>query len=132
MKIFVDTNIFLDLILKRESFHEALVLFNGVEKKLFTGVVLDITLLNIDYVAKKQVKEIREFIQLINEHFIVVGASNEMMREALALGGNDLEDNLQYIAAKEMLCSYIVTNDAAFYAKDIPTLSSKAFVEERL
>ena len=35
MKIFVDTNIFLDLILKREKFHDALLIFNAIEKKLF-------------------------------------------------------------------------------------------------
>jgi len=40
MKIFVDTNIFLDLILKRENFHDALLLFNAVEKKLFSAVIL--------------------------------------------------------------------------------------------
>jgi predicted nucleic acid-binding protein len=32
MKIFVDTNIFLDLILKRENFHDALLIFNAIEK----------------------------------------------------------------------------------------------------
>ena len=58
MKIFVDTNIFLDLILKREKFHDALLIFNAIEKKLFEGIILDITILNIDYIAKKQVKNI--------------------------------------------------------------------------
>lgn len=37
MKIFVDTNIFLDLILKRENFDKALLIFNAVEKQLFMG-----------------------------------------------------------------------------------------------
>lgn len=31
MKIFVDTNIFLDLILKRENFDKSLLIFNAVE-----------------------------------------------------------------------------------------------------
>ena len=39
MKIFVDTNIFLDLILKREKFHDALLIFNAIEKKLFEGAL---------------------------------------------------------------------------------------------
>jgi len=68
MKIFVDTNIFLDLILKREKFHDALLIFNAIEKKLFEGIILDITILNIDYVAKKQVKNIKDFIKLINSN----------------------------------------------------------------
>ena len=31
MKIFVDTNIFLDLILKRENFDKSLLIFNAIE-----------------------------------------------------------------------------------------------------
>ncbi|WP_434235245.1 PIN domain-containing protein [Aliarcobacter cryaerophilus] len=56
IKIFIDTNVFLDLILKRENFHDALLIFNAIEKKLFEGIIVDITILNIDYIAKKQVK----------------------------------------------------------------------------
>ena len=86
MKIFVDTNIFLDLILKREKFHDALLIFNAIEKKLFEGIILDITILNIDYIAKKQVKNIKDFIKLINSSFSIVGISNEMISKALEIG----------------------------------------------
>lgn len=37
MKLFVDTNIFLDLILKREPSHDALLIFNAIEKIFFQG-----------------------------------------------------------------------------------------------
>lgn len=70
MKIFIDTNIFLDLILKRKNFHDALLIFNAIEKKLFSGVVLDIAILNIDYIAKKQVKNIKVRIYFSWQHVI--------------------------------------------------------------
>ena len=130
MKIFVDTNIFLDLILKRENFDKSLLLFNAVEKKLFDAVISDITILNIDYVAKKQVKNIRDFLILVNKNFKVAGSSNEQMAKALMLQNDDLEDNLQYTLAKENYCEVIVTNDKSFYAKSIQKLSSKEFVEK--
>ncbi len=57
MKIFIDTNIFLDFLLKREYYEDAMIIFNAVEKNIFDGIVLDITLLNIDYVASKQIKK---------------------------------------------------------------------------
>jgi len=128
MKIFVDTNIFLDLILKRENFHDALLVFNAIEKNLFSGVVLDITILNIDYIAKKQVKDIKEFIQLINKNFSVGGVSNEMILQALEIQNNDFEDTLQYLSAKDNDCDCIITNDKNFYKCDIETLSSTEFV----
>lgn len=132
MKIFIDTNIFLDLVLKRENFHDALLVFNAVEKNLFSGVILDITVLNIDYVAKKQVKEIKEFIRLINKNFTVSGVSNEMIFQALAIQNSDFEDTLQYLSAKNYDCDCIITNDQSFYKSDIETLSSTEFVKNYL
>ncbi len=132
MKIFIDTSIFLDLILKREAFDKALVLFNAVEQKRFDAVISDSTILNIDYVAKKQVKNIKDFLTLVNHNFQVIGSTNEQIAKALLLKNDDLEDNLQYILAKEHHCEVIVTNDKTFYAKSIQKLSSGVFVERYL
>lgn len=132
MKIFVDTNIFLDLILKREKFHDALLLFNAVEKNFFAGAILDITVLNIDYVAKKQVKDIKEFIRLINTNFSIASVSNEMISKALEINNNDFEDTLQYLSAKKLDCDCIVTNDKSFYKDAIETLSSSEFIKRYL
>jgi hypothetical protein len=48
-------------------------------------VVPDIAPMNIYYVAKKQTKDIRELLNLVNDTFTVVGAGNEEMEEALAM-----------------------------------------------
>ncbi len=132
MKVFVDTNIFLDLILKREKFEDALLILNAIEKKLYSGVILDITLLNIDYVADKQVKNVKAFLKLVNSVFEVVGGTNKMFHEALSLQNNDLEDSLQYVSAKKMMCDVIVTNDQNFYTEEIEKLTSSAFVKTYL
>lgn len=132
MKIFVDTNIFLDLILKREKFHDALLIFNAIEKKLFSGVILDSTVLNIDYIAKKQVKNIKEFITLINTSFSVVGVSNKMISKALEIENNDFENTLQYLSARSFGSDCIITNDKNFYKEEIETLSSSEFIKKYL
>lgn len=132
MKIFVDTNIFLDLILKREGFHDALLIFNAVEKEVFSGVILDITLLNIDYIAKKQVQDIKKFIELVNLNFNVMGVNNKMITKALKIENSDFEDTLQYLAAKECSCDCIITNDKSFYKEEIKTLSGTDFVKQYL
>ena len=132
MKIFIDTNIFLDLILKREFYKEALQILNAVSENIYSGVILDITLLNIDYVAKKQVKDIRDFLQLINNIFEIIGANNLLISKALKIKNIDLEDNLQYLLAKENNCKIIVSNDKNFYKNDIEVLSSVEFVNKWL
>ena len=120
------------MILKREGYQESTLILNAIEKTVFDGVVLDITILNIDYVAKKQVKEIKDFLVLINSLFEVVGASNKTIKEALAMPNNDLEDNLQYVCAKHSKSEIIISNDKNFIKTDIQTLSSREFVERYL
>jgi len=127
MKVFIDTNIFLDLILKREYYQEAMLIFNAIEKQLFIGYIADITILNIDYIAKKQIKNIKEFLSIVNQTFVINGASNDMIDQALKIQNNDLEDNIQYLIAKQNNCDVIVTNDQNFYSKDIKTINSIEF-----
>jgi len=132
MKIFIDTNIFLDLILKREKYQEALLIFNAIEKNIFDASILDITILNIDYIAKKQVRNTDAFLSTINQLFTVLGASNVSIDKALNIDNNDLEDNLQYICAKEAGCEVIITNDKNFYSETIEKMTSMEFVSKYL
>ncbi len=131
MKIFLDTNIFLDLLFKRELYKEALEIIDGVGYGRWRGYILDITVLNIDYVAKKQMKNIQEFIQLLSATFTIVGPDNAIIDEALALKNSDFEDSVQFIVAKNLACDVIVTNDKDFVQNsEIEVLSSKQFLEK--
>ncbi len=132
MHIFIDTNIFLDLILKRDKFQEALLIFNAVEKKIFNASILDITILNIDYVAKKQIQNTDAFLFTVNQLFQVLGASNQTIEKALNIDNNDLEDNVQYVCAKKAGCKVIITNDKNFYSESIKKMSSMEFVSKYL
>ncbi|MEA3490950.1 MAG: hypothetical protein U9R27_03535, partial [Campylobacterota bacterium] len=106
--------------------------FNAIEKKIYEGVILDITVLNIDYIAQKQVKDLQEFLVLINRVFQVVGGSNETMGSALQIPNNDLEDNLQYICAQKFKCDMIITNDKDFYSDSMMLMSSLDFIDKYL
>ena len=130
MKILIDTNIFLDLLLKRNFYKEALEILNNLDK--YEVLIVDITLLNIDYIAKKQIKEIREFLNLVNNTCQIKGAENEDLKKALDIENNDLEDNLQYVVAEKYECECIVTNDKGFKFDNIEILTSKQFVKKYL
>jgi predicted nucleic acid-binding protein len=132
MKVFVDTNVFLDLILKRERHQEALAIFHAVETGIFEAYILDITLLNIDYIARKQVKDLTAFLSLVTEYFHIVGGSNESMQKALELNHGDLEDSLQYISAVQSHCDIIITNDKGFPKGRIPTMTSEYICQKHL
>ena len=130
MKIFLDTNIFLNLLLKRDGHEDAVLILNACSQNIFQGFVCDITLLNMDYVASKQVKNIRNFLKTVNKVFTIVGLDNVMVEKALDINNSDLEDNAQYICAEENSCHLVVTDDKAFYKGDVIVLSSKDFVKK--
>lgn len=130
MKIFIDTNIFLDLILKRDRFEDALMILNSCSQNIFKGYVADITLLNIDYIASKQIKEIKDFLKVINRSFTIVGANNEVFKLAFDIKNSDLEDNVQYICSSINACDVIISNDNSFYKGEVKVLSSREFVDE--
>lgn len=132
MKLLLDTNIFLDVLFKREFYKEAVQILNAIEEGLFEAAVLDITLLNIDYVAKKQHANIREFLTAINRHCTVVGADNQDFTDALRIKNADLEDNVHYVVAQKSGVDVIVTNDQSFYSEHIDVLRSVEFVETYL
>ena len=95
-------------------------------------LVFWIIILNIDYVAKKQVKNIKNFIKLINSSFSIAGISNEIISKTLEIENNDFEDTLQYLSAKSADCEYVITNDKSFYKADLKTISSSEFIEKYL
>ena len=130
MKIFLDTNIFLNLLLKRDGYKEAEMILNACNQNIFQGFICDITLLNIDYIASKQVENIRDFLKILNETFTIVGLDNAMFQKALDLNNSDLEDNAQYVCAKESNCYLVVSDDKAFYEGDVTVIESKDFVKK--
>ena len=130
MKLFIDTNIFLDILFRRENYLSSLKILDAVLYGYLDATILDITILNIDYIAKKQTKDLDGFLNLIVDNFDIVGANNLELKQALTLKHNDLEDSLQYICAKKSNCNLIITNDKKFIKKDIKVLSSFEFAQQ--
>ena len=50
MKLFLDTNIFMDMLFERENCISAKQIIQLIQDGIHDGYVADITLLNIDYV----------------------------------------------------------------------------------
>ncbi len=129
MKIFLDTNVFLDFALDRGYADEAEHILNLIESGQFSAYVADITLVNIAYVARKQKESNKRLLHFITKHFTVVGAENREFEQALAASNKDLEDNLQVVLAEKAMCQIIITNDQTFPREKIDVISSVEFVK---
>ncbi|EJF06417.1 putative nucleic acid-binding protein, contains PIN domain [Thiovulum sp. ES] len=131
MKLFLDTNILLDLIQNRKEVQNAKAIINAVKKGFFEGSTALITLTNIDYIVKKQNIDSLKFIEFINSNFKILDGSNEEVFKALKIENRDFEDNIQIAIAKKYKCEVIITNDKKFPKNQgIEVLNSEEFIEK--
>lgn len=129
LKIYVDTNIFLDSILDRDRGIAKQVLF-FLEDKDFEIILNDISIVNIHYFSKKglESKSLQEYINAFLDEYTIVSADREILRSAINSDFKDFEDAVQYFCAKEKKANLIITNDKkGFQNSDIDTISSADF-----
>jgi len=113
--LFWDTNVFLDIILRREPFFFAAAeLWNAVEEGRFGGQVSIPTLITIDYIVRKTVgkAKTRQAIQAIMDVFRVVESAPEAVAFALASRWTDFEDAVQYCTAMLAGADYFIARNA--------------------
>lgn len=133
-KIFVDTNVVIDLLSRREPFfNEAAELFSLADKKKIELSVSALTFANTSFVLLKQMdankaKEVLRKLRLILK---VLALDDKII--GLALNDAtfaDFEDGLQYFSAIEAEQDIIITRNLSdFKNSKLPTMSAKQFVK---
>lgn len=134
MKIYLDTNILLDVLLKREQFYQdSMAVLNLCKDKEHEGWINLITVANLFYIGTKFVgkKEAREVIETLVTYLQVTGSSTQTVIHALNAGFDDFEDGLQYACAIESQeIEAIITRNAKDYKNSsIPFFSPAEFLK---
>ena len=117
MKILVDTNIILDVLLKREPHNRAAqVIMTKCAEREITGYLAAHSILNIFYVLRKEYSqaERRKFIRNLCEIFRISDLNAEKIMLAIDNEQfSDYEDCLQEECAVAETVDYIVTRNPA-------------------
>lgn len=127
MRILIDTNIVLDLILEREPFVEtAIALFEKIEQGKLEGYLAATTITNIFYIIRKT--EGREVaLDAINRLLIGLqfcAVDRQTIATALSLELKDFEDSIQLACATLYQLDAIVTRDRKdFMNSNLPIYS---------
>lgn len=125
-KVFIDANIFIDINDElRENYQQSLELLNFFLQKnvaVYTSCDLITTIYYI--LSKKGKLHALESIEKLNKICKVIELSNKDIEKTTQLmreneNFRDLEDTLQYVLAQKVECDLIVSNDKAFYSKEI-------------
>lgn len=117
MKVFLDTNILLDLLLERDGYEESAQIFQLQEEGKLSLCVSFLTMVNIAYVYKKTVGNSLAVANLkyLSSLVDVLPMENDMLQQSIYLDGRDFEDILQYVCAATADCDYIITRNVKDY-----------------
>ncbi len=136
MTILIDTDILLDIALKREPFFEySAKILDEVENGKIKGFIAWHSLSNFYYLiapASAKTKTKMFLSELLN--FVEVSPSNTKSAvKAISLNVPDFEDALQIAAAMECMADYIITRNVKRYKNSpIKSLTPKILIGEMI
>jgi len=114
LKVLVDTNVVLDLLLDREPFAaDASEIFARIERSQWQGYLCATTLTTIHYLAGKEVGEqqARVAVGKLLSLCEVAPVTRQVLEGALQSGFADYEDGVLHEAAKAVQVDVIITRN---------------------
>ena len=119
MKLLIDTNVVLDVLLRREPFFRtAAEVLNLTQRDEVWEYVSASAITDIYYIANKQMKDcdaVRDLLKRLLMVVSVVAVSEREIQNALNLAWGDFEDSVQYSVALLNEMDGIVTRNPSDY-----------------
>ena len=132
IKLFVDTDVCIDLLSGRKPFNKAAeILFSLADKGKIKIYVSSLSFANIDYVIRSQYSTIhsRQIIGKFKTLVNVLSVDSKSIDLAITTDFNDFEDAIQYYCALENGLSVFITRNIKDYKKaTIKVLSPESFI----
>ena len=131
-KLFLDTNVVIDLLGEREPFYEAAAKIATLADKGKIQIYVSALTYSTAYylLAKFENKEIvKEKIRKFKVIAETSDLTDKIVDKGLASKFSDFEDSLQYYCALKMDCNIIITrNGKDFKESDIPVLTTDEYL----
>ncbi|MRM82656.1 PIN domain-containing protein [Riemerella anatipestifer] len=131
-RVFVDTNIVLDLLEKRENFYqEAQELFTMGDQNKVKLFISALTIANVHYLLFKHLKmEARKAISKFKVLVEVLPIDDKIVELSLASDFTDFEDAIQYYTAIEHGMEVIISrNKKDFKNISLPVLTANEYLK---
>jgi predicted nucleic acid-binding protein len=133
IKLFVDSDIILDLLAKREPHYiHAARLFTLIDQNELIAYTSPLIFANLHYLLKKQtsnllaLKNLRKLKALIN----ILSIDEKVIEQSLNSEFNDFEDAIQYFTAVNNGITLIITRNKTDYKRSkIDVLTAEEFLK---
>jgi len=131
MKIFVDNDVILDVILERKDFEYSRELLTRVEQKQIVAYTSPFIFTNSFYIISK-LRNKKTAWSALKKIRLLLGVSKvteKIVDLALASDFSDFEDAIQYYTALEQKVDYLVTrNKKDYIATKIPVITPQELI----
>ena len=128
MRILIDTNVILDVLLKRSPFYEtAIEVLKLSARDDIQEFVSASAITDIYYIAYKNLELLKKLLLIVS----VAGVSEEEIQKALELEWNDFEDSVQYsVAALNEMDGIITRNVKDYSSAEMQVWEPAQFLEK--
>lgn len=133
-RLFIDTNIVIDLLSRREPFYEeSAILFSLADQNIFELNISALTVANTNFTLLQQIssQKAKEILRKLSLIVKILPLDDKIV--GLALNDNsfsDFEDGLQYFTAIENGQDLIITRNLKdFKASNLPVMTARQFLE---
>lgn len=133
-KVFVDTNILVDLIADRRPFSKfAIQIFSKAEERKIKLYTSSHSIATTHYLLKKYIdeKELRDVLYSILDYLNIVAIDQDVIKKGLKSKHKDFEDALQIISAYtiDKLDCIVTRNIKDFKGSEIPVLTPDELIK---
>ena len=132
-KVFIDTDIALDLLTGRQPHYDfAAALFTLADRKKIRINISSLSFSNLNYILGRELsaREVRKILLDFKVLVNVLAVDDKIIHLALNSDFNDLEDAIQHFTALQHNIPLIITRNIKDYKKShLPVFSSEAFIK---
>jgi predicted nucleic acid-binding protein len=132
VRVLVDTNVVLDVLLAREPWaSEAQPVYAARDEGRVELCLLASTVTDVYYIVRKQAgqEKARKSVATCLQVYTILAVTREVIEHALARMGVDFEDDVQIAAADMEQVAYLMTRNVTdFAASPIPALTPPEMV----
>jgi predicted nucleic acid-binding protein len=133
-RVFLDTNIVIDLLAKRTPFYlDAQELFSRGDRKQIELCISSLTFANAYYSISKHHRdiEVKKYMSIFKVLVTVLPLEDKSIELALAADFADFEDGLQYFTALSAGADVIISRNKKDFNKSvIPVMTAGEFLEK--
>ena len=133
MKLLIDTNVLLDMVLKRNGYETSVKLFRKIREREALACITASSVTDLFYIIRKEMHDTERTYAIMENIFCLVtilSVTEKDIQDAFGQKWRDFEDCVQYMTGQNNRMDYLITANQKDY-KDVslPVLTPAEWLE---